>query len=137
MFDKFELKEAVFDFYSNLFEKKYGFSYFMMSKTLNCRPCQKYDNRSLCPAFLNILNIEKRNMQEWWILKKRKEEFRRKRATRIIQRAWRNSEFAYRPDTVLGQNRLRRTMIEEFGMDVTEVNTIIDARIAEIISQWK
>ena len=136
MFDNLELKKEVLYLNLNKFENKYGFPYFMMSNSLNYQPCQKYDNRSDLPNFLDILNNEIRCKEDWWILKKKKEEFRRKRAVKIIQKAWRNSKFAYRPDTIVGLNRLRHSMIED-GLNNSDINSEIDDKISKIVSKWK
>jgi hypothetical protein len=134
MINVLELKEAACSFYTCIFEGEYGISYKGFTFSIG-RPCQKYDNQSDLPNFLEILNLEIKEIR-----RKKREMFREKSRlfkenwnASIIQRAWRNSNFAWRPDTIVGLNRLRDVMIED-GLDAVAVNAEIDSRISEIIS---
>lgn len=137
MVDPRELKEAVLSLYSYRFEKENGISYSGLSVSIG-RPCQKYDNRSELPNFLRILSLEVKEMR------RKKKEMSRKKCrlfkenwnASIIQRAWWNSNFAWRPDTIVGLNRLRHVMIED-GLDTVAVNSEVDARIADIVLHSK
>lgn len=131
------LKEATLSLYACIFRVENGIFYTGLSVSIG-RPCQKYDNRSDLPNFLRILSLEIKEIRKkiGEMFRKKCRLFKEDWSANIIQRAWRNSNFAWRPDTIVGLNRLRCVMIED-GLDTVAVNTEIDTRIAEIVFHRK